>query len=123
MPKLNRDGTIKVTEDDIEDMTVLAFEYRGWLVLRTHLKSQYRPIHPGMSDLIAIKNGYHVFIECKRPGYKVKLSPAKQSKTEAAQQEFCRQVVKAGGRYVLITSEDELYADLGILDTMASLKR
>ena len=120
MPKLHKDGTIKITEDNIENMTVLAFEIRGFLVLRTHLKSQYRPIHPGMSDLICIKNDYHVFVECKRPGWKPSLEPRK---TELAQMEFARQVRAHGGHYCLIRNEDELYTDLGILDTLASMRR
>jgi hypothetical protein len=78
-------------------------------------------VHPGLADLIAIKNGYVVFIECKRPDWKP--SSGKPGKTETAQRAFAEQVTAAGGHYALIRDEEEMHRDIEVLDRLASVRR
>lgn len=82
------------------------FYYRNntGAVTRYH-RGKARTVHFGVRggpDIIAVKGGQYVAIECKSP-------TGKQSKD---QKDFQRMIEGAGGRYLLVRSLDDLKAML-----------
>lgn len=69
----------------------------GWFVFRIH---QSFGSHKGISDLIAVKNGQVLFIECK--------SQRKNAKQSKEQKEFQRQIEEHGGVYKVIRGIEDL---------------
>jgi len=107
----------RIKEKDIQHYVRSHLELRGWFVIDTH-DWIYRPAHVGITDLIAIKNGLHVWIECKRPSWK----PGTATKTEQAETEFRDRVKRAGAIYALIKNFDEAEEDIKALDERAGRK-
>ncbi|MGB9903068.1 MAG: hypothetical protein ACPLQO_00180 [Desulfotomaculales bacterium] len=65
-------------------------EALGWFVFRVH---QSLGSHKGISDLIAVKNGRVLFVECK--------SQHERARQSDEQAEFQRQIEAHGGTYIL----------------------
>lgn len=62
----------------------------GWYVFRVH---QSALSHKGLSDLVAVRDGRVLFIECK--------SQHKRAKQSDEQAEFQREIEAHGGTYIL----------------------
>lgn len=107
-----------IKEADIQKYVKSHLELRGWLVIETH-NSWYRPAQRGITDLIAIKHGFVVFVECKRPTYRPCPSDRQMTATERAETEFRQQVRNAGAKTLLIKDFDEAIEDIKRLDAMA----
>ena len=71
--------------------------FKGWYVIRIQ---QSIGCHPGVSDLIAIKNGVTIFIETKSPKWRGKLSKD--------QVKFKTAIEDHGGTFLVIDSIDEM---------------
>ena len=65
-----------ITEASVESAVTALLQTRGWLVLPLNAerpqkgKAARRQAMPGTPDLVALKDGRGVLIECKRPGGK-----------------------------------------------------
>jgi hypothetical protein len=82
-------------EADVLRQVKAILQIHRWLVIRIQ---QGMGCHKGVSDLVAIKDGRTVWIECKAPAGK--LSPY--------QQRFCQDITAAGGQYFVVRNMDDL---------------
>jgi len=79
-------------------------KWHGWYVINIF---QTLGCQPGIADLYAIRNGFSVWIEVKKPG-------GRQSKV---QKEFQRQIEEHGGTYILAGCiEDVEAAGMGVMN-------
>ena len=79
---------LQITETDIRRQVQDYLRLMGWFV---YYNLQGLGSYPGLSDLVAVKNGRVVHVEIKKPG-------GRQSER---QKEFQRRLEAAGGEYVL----------------------
>ena len=85
------------TENEIKRLVKDYLKIKGWF----HFYNlQGMGAYKGVPDIIAIKNGRVLFIECKRP--------ARGSKQSPAQIEFQRNIEYQGGEYVLVRCLEDL---------------
>ena len=56
----------RIKESNIQTYVKESLELKGWVVVETH-DAWHHPRTDGITDLIAVKYGFHVWIECKRP--------------------------------------------------------
>ncbi len=89
---------LKPKESDIQRAIVDYLRATGWFVVRNVTYSQTVYATKGIPDLVAVKKGRTVWIECKRPG-------GKQSDNQCAFQ-CC--LVAAGGQYILARSVEDV---------------
>ncbi len=93
----------KITETDIRRQLVDYLKIKGWTVIPNIAGKLYvgdaGRTYPGVSDLTAIKNGRHVWVEVKRPG------TGKQSES---QKQFQAEIEQAGGEYVIARCVEDL---------------
>ncbi len=80
------------TESDIRRIIRDYLRLRGWFVF--HLL-QGLGCYPGLSDLVAVKNGRVIFIELKRPDVGVHSDKQKR---------FQADLERGGGEYILVDS-------------------
>lgn len=92
---------IKITESDVRKVCRDYLRIKGWFVF--HLL-QGLGCYPGLTDLIAIKDGRVLFIELKRPG---------KSKQSNCQKEFQIDIERAGGEYILVDSLERIMEVVG----------
>jgi hypothetical protein len=90
-----------ITEKDIQRVCRDYLLVKGWFVF--HLL-QGLGCYPGLTDMVAIKDGRVLFIEYKRPG---------RSKQSGKQEIFQADIERAGGEYYLIRSLEEVIKILG----------
>lgn len=83
---------VKITEKDIRRVIRDYLRVKGWFVF--HLL-QGLGCYPGLTDLVAIKDGRVLFIELKRPG---------RGRQSDRQKKFQADIEMAGGTYILIDS-------------------
>lgn len=100
MTKLKLTG-LKITEKDVRRVVRDYLRLRGWFVF--HLL-QGLGCFPGLSDLVAIRNGRVLFIELKRPG---------KSEQSDPQRKFQTDIEREGGEYVLIDSLEGIIEVVG----------
>ena len=86
----------KISETDIRKMLVEYMRMKGWFVY--HCLAGLGS-YPGLSDLVAVKDGRIVHVEVKRPG------TGKQSKN---QKQFQADLESHGGEYLLARSIEDL---------------
>ena len=86
----------KITETDIRRMLVDYLRMKGWFVY--HCLAGLGA-YPGLSDLVATKDGRTVHIEVKKPG------TGRQSEK---QQKFQADLEAAGGEYLIAMSIEDL---------------
>ena len=86
----------KITETDIRRQLVGYLRMRGWFVY--HCLAGLGS-YPGLSDLVAVKDGRIVHIEVKKPG------TGRQSKN---QEKFQADIEAAGGEYCIAKSIEDL---------------
>lgn len=77
----------RVTEKDVKKQVRDYLRIRGWFVF--HIL-QGMGSYRGVSDLVAVKNGRTLFIECKVPG----------GKLSTYQKKFKESIETAGGIYI-----------------------
>ena len=111
---------MKLTESDVQKYVINSFNNAGWLVVITH-DSWHRPVHDGIADLLAIKNGLHAWIETKAPDWKECSDPAKMSKREHNQAVFAAAIREAGGLYMRVQTTEE--ADRALRRLLKELDR
>jgi hypothetical protein len=111
-------GKPRIKESDIQRHIKAHLELRGWLVIETHGPFN-RPAHEGITDLIAVKYGFTVWIECKRPTWKPCEDWVVISRTESKEREFRSNILCFGGTYALIKNFDEAEDDIKALDAKA----
>jgi len=92
------------TEKDILKYAKQYLRMIGWYVVRIQ---QGIGCHPGISDLIAIKDGVVVFLEIKSPKWKPRSYDA-ASKTQREQEAFEAAVLQHGATYVRVQSFEEI---------------
>ena len=115
-------GKPRVKESDIQHRVKALLELKGWFVIETH-GAFNRPAHEGITDLIAVKYGFTVWIECKRPSWNYCKDGNIPSKTEVNEREFKEKIKRAGGTYALIQTFDEAEADVEELNERAEKYR
>ena len=93
--------SLKVTEKDIRGVCRDYLRLRGWFVF--HLL-QGLGCFPGLSDLVAIKDGRVLFVELKRPGKNIQSDPQKKFQSE---------IESAGGEYILVDSLEGIIEVVG----------
>lgn len=86
---------LQITETDIRRQIQDYLRLTGWFV---YYNLQGLGCYPGLSDLVAVKNGRVVHVEIKKPG-------GRQSEK---QKEFQRRLESAGGEYVLAKGIEEI---------------
>ena len=111
-------GKPSVREKDIQARVKSLLELKGFLVIETHGPFN-RPAHEGITDIIAVKYGYTVFIECKRPSWNYCKDGNIPSRTEVKEIEFKQKIKRAGGTYALVQTFDEAEEDIEILNKKA----
>jgi len=84
-----------ITEKDIRRVCKDYLEIKGWFVF--HLL-QGLGCYPGLTDMVAIKDGRVLFIEYKKPG-------GKQSEE---QKKFQADLERVGGEYILVRCLENL---------------
>ena len=96
--KKSRLKTLKdfITESDVRRVCKDYLQFKGWFVF--HLL-QGLGCYPGLTDMVAIKDGKVLFIECKRPVGGIHRKP---------QKEFKADVERAGGEYILAECLEDL---------------
>ena len=82
-------------ETDIQNAIRDYLKWHGWLVIR---HQQTLGSHKGLSDLTALKDGWTVYIEVKTP----------RGTRSQDQIDFCNDVIKHGGTYVLARSINDV---------------
>lgn len=85
---------MKVTETDIRNQVKEYLQWRGWFV---YYNLQGLGCYPGLSDLVAIKNGTVVHLEIKKPN----------GKLSEGQKLFQRNIEKHGGIYEVARSLED----------------
>ena len=85
-----------ITESDVRKVCKDYLQFKGWFVF--HLL-QGLGCYPGLTDMVAIKEGRVLFIECKRPVGGIHRKP---------QKEFKADVERAGGEYILAECLEDL---------------
>lgn len=90
-----------ITEKDIRRVCKDYLLVKGWFVF--HLL-QGLGSYPGLSDMVAIKDGRVLFIEYKRPG---------KSKQSEKQLEFQAEIERMGGEYILVRCLEDLIERIG----------
>lgn len=85
-----------ITEKDIRRVCKDYLLIKGWFVF--HLL-QGLGCYPGLSDMVAIKDGRVLFIEYKKPG---------RSKQSEKQKIFQAEIERAGGEYILVKCLEDL---------------
>lgn len=96
--KLNKDPR-KLKEKDIRNQIQDYLRWQGWFVF---YNLQGLGCYPGLSDLVAVKDGRVIFLEIKTPR-------GRQSKK---QKEFQRDLEEAGGEYRIARRLEDVQ-DLG----------
>jgi len=86
---------LKISETDIRKQITDYLRLLGWFV---YYNLQGLGCYPGLTDLVAIKNGFVVFIEVKKP-------IGSQSQK---QKDFQADIERSGGCYVVARSIDDL---------------
>lgn len=92
---------IKITEKDVRRVCRDYLRIKGWFVF--HLLAGLG-CYPGLSDMVAIKDGRVLFIELKRPG---------KGKQTEKQVKFQADIEAYGGEYYLIKSLEDLIEVIG----------
>jgi hypothetical protein len=87
----------KITENDVKRQVKDWLSYKGYF--HFHIL-QGLGAYKGIPDIIAIKNGQVLFIECKKP--------ARGSKQSPAQKEFQANIEAHDGNYLLVKSVEDL---------------
>lgn len=87
---------IEITEKDVRRVCKDYLLVKGWFVF--HLL-QGLGCYPGLTDMVAIKEGRVLFIELKRPGR------SKQSKNQIL---FQADINRVGGEYILVKCLEDL---------------
>ena len=100
MTKLKLTG-LRINEKDIRRICRDYLRLKGWFVF--HLL-QGLGCYPGLTDLVAVKNGQVLFIELKRPGKNIQSDP---------QKEFQSKIELAGGMYILVDSLEGIIEVVG----------
>ncbi len=85
----------KMSEAEVLIQVRAYLEATGWLVMRIH---QSLGSKPGLPDLICLKDGKTIYIECKSQRSRAKLSGA---------QEIMRQEIQAHGGVYIVAKEIE----------------
>ena len=85
-----------ITEKDVRRVCRDYLLIKGWFVF--HLL-QGIGCYPGLSDMVAIKEGRVLFIEYKRPG---------RGKQSEKQKIFQADIERAGGEYILVEGLEDL---------------
>ena len=83
---------LKITEKDVRKVCKDYLLLKGWFTF--HLL-QGLGCYPGLTDLVAVKDGRVLFIELKRPG---------RSKQSDRQKKFQADIERVGGEYILVDS-------------------
>lgn len=78
-----------MTESQIQSDIKEYLKYRGYFVFKVHQQGKYT--HPGITDLIAVKNGHAAFIEVKN----------KKGKMSPEQIQFMEDIVSHGGKHII----------------------
>jgi len=89
----------RLKEKDILTYIRKYLRYGGWYVIRIH---QGLGSHRGISDLICVKDGVVIFVECK----------SAKGRLSQDQQTFAENIKKHGGIYLLVRSIDDLVEQL-----------
>ena len=97
-PKILKDF---ITERDIPRVCKDYLEIKGWFVF--HLL-QGLGCYPGLTDIVAIKDGRVLFIEYKKPS---------RGKQTEKQKIFQADIERAGGEYILVKSLEDLIEAIG----------
>lgn len=92
---------LKITEKDVRRVCRDYLRIKGWFVF--HLL-QGLGCYPGLTDLVAIKNGRILFIEIKRPGKSVQ---------SERQKKFQADIKAYGGEYYLVKCLEDLVEIIG----------
>ena len=85
-----------ITESDVRKVCKDYLQFKGWFVF--HLL-QGLGCYPGLTDMVAVKDGRVLFIELKRPG---------KGKQTEKQKIFQADVERAGGEYILAECLEDL---------------
>lgn len=86
---------IKIKESDIRKQIKQYLEIKGWF---TYWNLQGLGCYPGLSDLVAIKDGRTVHVEVKRP----------KGRQSDKQKKFQADIEAAGGEYVIAKCIEDL---------------
>lgn len=81
---------LQLTEAEVLDQVKKYLQATGWLVMRIH---QSLGSKPGLPDIIALKDGRTIYIECKSQHPRAKLS--------GSQEIMRREIERHGGMYIL----------------------
>jgi hypothetical protein len=111
-----------VTEKQIQNYIKAQLTFHGWTIVETH-GPWNRPAHEGVTDLVAGKNGYTVWIECKRPTWKPCKEENVMSRTERKERAFRQLVKDTGWAYALIRNTDEADTDIKALNIKAAANK
>ena len=103
---LNKDGTLRVAERDVQKAVTDPFGYYGWLVIRTHAglaasldgRRRIRLGPKGRPDLLVIQPHRAVWIELKKP---------KEGRLSPQQRAWRSWLKKNGYEYLLLRSAEE----------------
>jgi len=85
-----------ITESDVRKVCKDYLQFKGWFVFYL---LQGLGCYPGLTDMVAIKDGRVLFIELKRPG---------RSKQSKLQKIFQDDIERAGGEYILAECLEDL---------------
>jgi hypothetical protein len=101
---LDRRGRLKLSESDVQRACVEFLEAERWRVFVTHEKDARKSSgRKGQPDLVAVRRGENLLVECKRPG----------EKPSPDQVEYGRRAIEDGLRYIVVDDVARLRAELG----------
>lgn len=93
----NYDKQFKLTEAEVLTQVKAYLQATGWLVMRIH---QSLGSKPGLPDLICLKDGKTIYVECKSQRAGAKLS--------GPQEIMRREIERHGGVYVVARSIEDV---------------
>jgi len=85
----------QITERDVISAVRQWLRLKGYFVVRIQ---QGMGCHPGVSDLVAVRDGKVLWVETKRPG----------GKLSAAQEKFRENITQHGGTYLVVSDLRQL---------------
>jgi hypothetical protein len=113
-----RKKSLLLSENTIQAALLKIFAMRDWFAWPTHDRLHI-PAQGGVNDVIALKSGLTIYVECESEGWRPAGEGAKLSKTEASQRRFRAQIERHGGTYPIVQTIDQVITVLTAINKIA----
>lgn len=101
--QIDKRGRLRLSEAQVQRACIVLLRLDGWRVFETHSHRAFASAgEPGQPDLVCIKGGRVLFLECKKPG----------GKAEPHQLEWGRRAMADGYEYLVIDEVTKLREEI-----------